>query len=774
MEETNIEVNEVKYEVKSLIEFSSLAKLLFDLSKRQKDMEQNIILIKTSMNEKDERLSNLEKKIQEQDKNDINELQGPKITTNEINEQLQDNQNDNINNNEDLNANKDIKLNPEMISKLFRKVNELEKRINEIDIKTNKDIEPKIQSNLDNINNINNQLEKQNQNFDEINKKVIKLGEDFDKIKIKVEDFNIYDIIQGKGESGNEGNLDKVSALIQALENKVFKKFELYDEKNKKNEEDIMKNSENIKKINELIDSLKKLIQMNSDKIKANENNFNDFKKILHQTLEGIKNDIGLLEEKIPNNTMQNNFNDKIRDLENELNKLSENNKKKSLSKQDQINGIIPGLNKKLEELENSINEIKDFIAQLEKDMNKKITEEKAIIDKKIASLEEKIKLNDNSGDINKKFYDLDEAIKLLNSQFDSLHQNDEKFKTDINTIFAKLEKFDEEILLLRRERNINAPKQNTGLETNNFIHQTMLTQLKKEINSKLEKMKADLEHLSNNLETISSSLNLYPTNKDFSKFQNSVITLIEDFKSSLHKKYMERVEIQKALKLLENQIKSLNESSKKNEGSDTWLLAKKPIGNYMCASCEANLKDLEQKDNYIPWNKYPIREEKNYRLGHGYSRILEMVNEEILKNYENRDNKGYVSDDDKKSRKSNSKGKNRSKLNDSTGYIEKKSVKLPKVSKKNLNLTSEKLGKGSNNKLITPSSPYEITDPSTKMEPKVSKIYKINNRKNFGFFKANTEKNNGMNINMERYNTASKRDKSNILNMNLTMPDGN
>ena len=240
MEETNIEVNEVKYEVKSLIEFSSLAKLLFDLSKRQKDMEQNIILIKTSMNEKDERLSNLEKKIEEQDKNDINELQGPKITTNEINEQLQDNQNDNINNNEDLNANKDIKLNPEMISKLFRKVNELEKRINEIDIKTNKDIEPKIQSNLGNINNINNQLEKQNQNFDEINKKIIKLGEDFDKIKIKVEDFNIYDIIQGKGESGNEGNLDKVSALIQALENKVFKKFELYDEKNKKNEEDIM------------------------------------------------------------------------------------------------------------------------------------------------------------------------------------------------------------------------------------------------------------------------------------------------------------------------------------------------------------------------------------------------------------------------------------------------------------------------------------------------------------------------------------------------------
>ena len=80
----------------------------------------------------------------------------------------------------------------------------------------------------------------------------------------------------------------------------------------------------------------------------------------------------------------------------------------------------------------------------------------------------------------------------------------------------------------------------------------------------------------------------------------------------------------------------------------ETWLLAKKPIGNYQCASCESNLKDLEQKDNYIPWNKYPIREEKTYRIGHGYSRILEMVNEEVIKNYESKDNKGYASDDDK------------------------------------------------------------------------------------------------------------------------------
>ena len=40
----------------------------------------------------------------------------------------------------------------------------------------------------------------------------------------------------------------------------------------------------------------------------------------------------------------------------------------------------------------------------------------------------------------------------------------------------------------------------------------------------------------------------------------------------------------------------------------------------------------LEQKAEYVPWNKYPNREEKSYRMGHGFSRMLQMVNEDIIK----------------------------------------------------------------------------------------------------------------------------------------------
>ena len=893
MEENCIELNDIKYEVKSLIEFSSLAKLLLDLSKRQKDMEQNILLINSLINDKDNRLLNLEKKVLgniQQEKNISGSNKNPVITKNEINfesqnreknfgnqkndidtqvEKLDNDNNYNININEDNNNEyyknidennnynennenkenhleknnnndigkggdktekenekintednniisnssknndleaenlleknenninndnnkenifdgkieiKEFKLEPEMISKLFRKVNELEKKINIINSKTTKDISPKIQTNLDNINNINGQLEKYGQNFEDVTKKFVQFQEEFDKIKVKIEDFNIYDIF--KNETGQGGNIDMNTALIQALEKKIFKKFELYDEKNKKNEEDLFKNSENIKNFKGLIDNMKNLIQKNSDKIKENENSFNDFKNKINENLTQLKNFVELLQQQLPKDGIKSNSEEKIKQIEEKLNRLLEKPKESVTITRIQNDNLKPEVLTKFEEFENLFKEIKKSINQVEKDIDKKMNEENKNIYKKISSLEKEIELKINSKDlssINDKIYNLEENLRSLNSQLDNLEQYNDKFKTDINNVFKKLEYFDAEIYQIKNEKDKNLMHKQTGLETYNFLNQSTFTQYKKEINSKIEKIKTDLENLSNNYEILSSSLNLYPSNKDFSKFQNSLINHLEDLKTSFHKKYMERTEIQKALKVIDNQIKLLNESVKKYEGSDTWLLAKKPIGNFQCASCEANLKDLEQKDNFIPWNKYPSREEKTYRIGHGYSRILEMVNEEVIKNFENKDNKGYVSDDDKKSGKSNSKGKNKnkSKLNDSIGLIENKLVKLPKVNKKilNLNNSKEKMGSTTNNKFQIPSSPYELTNISNQDEPKVTKIYKINNKKNLDLFQAKTDKINIMNINMNRINKSSNKNKTNYMHMNLTMPDNN
>ena len=49
----------------------------------------------------------------------------------------------------------------------------------------------------------------------------------------------------------------------------------------------------------------------------------------------------------------------------------------------------------------------------------------------------------------------------------------------------------------------------------------------------------------------------------------------------------------------------------------ENWLLAKKPIDGFACASCEAYIGELHDNNQYIPWNKYPIRDlnEKLYRV---------------------------------------------------------------------------------------------------------------------------------------------------------------
>ena len=871
MEEKNIEMNGIEYEVKSLIEFSSLAKLLFDLSKRQKDLEQNIILIKTSINDKDNRLSNLENKIlglpkkdkeKEKEKMITNIIKTPNIIMNAINKQLQKteknvdssnkaielneenqqsikfNEDENQNilkkqnenkandlnkkkiniNNDDININAEndnedkkeiikekkedkenkekddkmesisdienisdnfyditedkghIKLDPELISRLFKKINDLEKKINQINTKTKKNISPQIQSNSDNINNIQNQLGQCNENVVEVNNKLLLFKEEFDKIKVKVEDFNIYDIFKGDASSG--GNVDVTNALIQALEKKVFKKFELYDEKNKKNEEDLFKASENIKNLKGLNDNLKNIVQKNSDKIKELENYFNDYKNVINKSLDEIRNNFALLENKLPKSEIKidnSDFEKKLKEIEEKLNKLLEKPKEQVIIAKDK--DIDSQIIKKIEEFDNLIKEMNKSINHLEKNMNKKISEENKIITDKLSllgkELEKKADLKELSI-IDNKLYNLEEIIKVINSNLDSLQQYNEKFKSDINSIFKKMEYFDGEIFKLKDDNDKNSLKKYNNIESGNFLPQTTFNIFKKDINTKLEKIKADLDNLNNNIDTLSSSLNHRVSNKEFSKFQKSVINLIDDFKSSCHKKYMDKTEIHKSLKIIESQIKLLNDASKKYDSSDTWLLAKKPIGNYQCASCESNLKDLEQKDNFVAWNKYPSREEKTYRIGHGYSRILEMVNEEVIKSFENKESKGYNSDDDKKSgnSKNNSKIKNKSKLNESTNFPEK-NIKLPKVNKKILSLNTNI---NFHNFL---NSPYEVTDISNQDEPRVTKIYKVNNRKNFGFYKTKNDNNNLLNINEDRNN---KKDKNNLDNiqMNLTMPNNN
>jgi hypothetical protein len=146
-----------------LIEFSSLARLLFDLAKRQKELENKYEYINDSVQDKDQRISDLELKINGESrsykkkfngetisqKSKLFEGNNKTITSNENNEESKDEGIDSIHGN---------KVNTDLIVKLNKKVKELEKKLSEIMI-------PKIKTNQDNIKSTTKHLDDLDKNY---------------------------------------------------------------------------------------------------------------------------------------------------------------------------------------------------------------------------------------------------------------------------------------------------------------------------------------------------------------------------------------------------------------------------------------------------------------------------------------------------------------------------------------------------------------------------------------------------------------------------------
>jgi len=142
---------------------------------------------------------------------------------------------------------------------------------------------------------------------------------------------------------------------------------------------------------------------------------------------------------------------------------------------------------------------------------------------------------------------------------------------------------------------------------------------------------------------------------------EQCLIKMLEELKINLSKKYLDKNEAQKNFKYIELQLKQIIEAGEmNNKEADNWILAKKPINSYVCASCESYLGELKNKNIFLPWNKIPVREEKKYRMGQGFSKMLQLVNMDLLKNADRINNdltiKDYIEKDDDKKIQDNKK----------------------------------------------------------------------------------------------------------------------
>ena len=745
--------------------------------KKESDNDNNIIIIENQINDNNNKINEDEnqiKKEKEEEKekvipigtaNNMDFITINKNINNANNIVNDSNKNNNSINNNNINTNtqseKKVKQEPitiikhvdksssksnEIISKLIQRIIVLEKKVAELNSKSNDNMI------LRTINSNKKNLIAHTESIKNLKEQTEKLGKELTNIKERLQDFNIYDMFK----EGGDGDVDITKALIKALESKTNKRFDLFEEKYKLLSTENFKNKDDIKNQGILINGQKIIIEKNNEKIsKLLEDQKN--KEISDKELKEKENEElnKKFEEIIKSiEALGENYDNKLLELET---KLSEQQKQSPVL----VTDIKPEKkqDKKKLENENIIKEYNERILELEKNMRqllKKLNIEE--LNSNLAILQKEISKKGNQGAIDElidRLYNVDENIKQINYRVDLSQAFEKKMIEENSLLSRKFETFANQVNRLSLQVIKNPKDDKPIIDYNKFIEIGVFEENKKETSRKFDKIRISFEDILKHIDEILDRLSHTPSDKDFSQYQEIIKSMLDEYRINNNKKYADKYDTSKNFKFLETQIKSITESyNKKLDGQDNWLLAKKPLNNYLCASCEGIIKgELDKRCDYIPWNKYPNREEKYTRMGHGFSHMLQMVNDDIRKNVDNKEKekerskledkeKDYNSDEDKKK---NSGDRNNS------------AVKLPKVKIKPKNYNNVNLIDDTN----WEKSPYDNFDRNLTLNDNTPQIMKISRiRKNISIKNNSTQE---ASLNDESNNNVKPRISKNI-----------
>ena len=623
MEEINLDLNNL---FNLSYSFEGLKLLLTSIAKNQGKMMEKIKILesKTKINEEINKIDTQESEIQvKEEEKHIKDAKEKKVLNN-ISKDDKDNINylafasleNRIKNLEDKIANS---------KKIIPQHNET---------RTINDILDEHKLNLDDL----------NENVKEINKNMRNMKENMENLKLKVMDFSIFDAFKDKNITAD---IDAADLLIKSLENKVNERFKFEEDKIKKDEEDLMKlkseltnlkNSSNFQTKN--LSYVKEeilTIQTNLENLRTNTlDNINQNKELIIKLREKTNNSsqefsssISSIIEKI--NLLEEKTQKMFEDIENNIKKddnietsrIEQENIKNEefILFQDNIQKKYSHLEKKVQALSDSIkiSELEEKIYQLNKDIKNKKPDEIEFF-----NLSEKVQTHQD-------FFD---SIKIenINTQEDL-----KKLKDTINLINRKCEdlilqnlmstKTTEDVKDSKNRQNLILAKMQEYLETSVF-HEYL-----KEDNREKEKIKKDIENYKQFKEETLETLKKTATHQDLKNMEEYFEDLFEEFKGKVFKLCPKKSEITKALKSMDLQIKNLYELLfKKEEKNENWMLAKKPLGGHICASCENYIGDLKENDEKVFWNQFPeytnnFKDINVNKIGNGFSRILNLVN---------------------------------------------------------------------------------------------------------------------------------------------------
>ena len=521
-------------------------------------------------------------------------------------------------------------------TKLIKEQKELRARINSLEIKLSSkeaqihNIENKIKNNS-----LENEIKLKNidEKIDELNKKDENMMEKVEKLEVKTSDMDIFSMFKDSG----DGNIDATKLLVKSLEEKVFKKFYLIDEKYKKDSANNIKLKTNVENIIPKIDQINRDIERINEVNKQFTEEFNISKKETEQKINDNNNEIN------------EDINKKIQEIKTELDKnikskisTMENNVNNLITKSNENNGLdflklslgntvdkeqIDILTKKINDLRTKMNDIENtlklYINSAEIDSIKNdIKDLRLFLDKKITKddLKELYNFHLNTVD----------EITDIKDRESITHDELTKTVKDLQNLQQRVESLNGNISLLQNNPN----NENTKFfDFNKYIDNKKFSETLKPILKQFDTINKEIESLRRDV-TDSNSKNANSIKSAINLIEDDTNNKINDLQKNIQKKYLEKFEYHKGMKSLEIQLKSTSDEKKKLD-SESWLLAKKPLNCFNCASCEAKIKNDEYiPADYLAWKKYP-RGEKIHRMGQGFSHVLQMMTSEFIKNIE-------------------------------------------------------------------------------------------------------------------------------------------
>ena len=640
LEEINIDVNNI---LNFSINIDNLKIFVTTLIKNQSILSQKYIELEKRFNEKfSDNLDGENHKIKEKE-----ELFPKKEIKSDNIKENEENKNNNLLENKNktdkgFEKNNEIELSytindtSKNIS-LSNKINILEQKIKNLEILNKfKPYSGNIEDKDDQIQLIEIEMNKLKETNDKLLNENFDIKKKIEDINVKLVDINIYELF--KNLNVDDGSVDEAKLLVMNLENKVFKKFSLMDDRDKKVNHDIL----------ELNNKIQNFINKN-EVISYKTSNINTKLQELEQFMNNINNDttktITNLEKKNDNlykeliekiteekNSLDSNIkrlNDKLYNLEQiKQETLNPNIIKKSSNfefTEETLEFIKKMANKinKIEEKVNSIIELSRAYTTQE-DLIKIIKELKKKMDMK-----EYFELNDKCNINSAKITSIDENIGKLNDLY-------EKNESEIIFYSKRIESLMTNIISLRNQiDDILKREKEQKLDLTQFLEKNIFYNYIATSKSEKIKIEKNFEEMLKSINNISKNLTKKCDSDDLKTFEDLINKKIEEMKFLNIKRFADKIDTNKNLKYIEAQIKHIIDLYiKKKDIKEKWLLAKKPIGGYSCASCESFIGDLKNKESFVPWNQYPQREpEKNFRVGNGFSRMLNMLDIENMEN---------------------------------------------------------------------------------------------------------------------------------------------